>query len=93
MTLFIVAFVSLLMWLPFVIISFLYFTTDIFSSVSEIAFARLNIVLIIFHYANSLVNPILYTARMPDFRRALVALFRRRPQQLNQARVIPLRNM
>ena len=93
MTLFIVTVVSLLTWLPFVIISFLYFTTDIFSSVFRIAFARLNIVLIIFHYANSLVNPILYAARMPDFRRALVNLFRRQPQQLNQAQVIPRRDM
>ena len=93
MTLLIVTVVSLLIWLPFVIISFLYFTTDIFSSVSEIAFVRLNTVLIVFYYANSLVNPILYTARMPDFRRAFVALFRRRPQQLNQAPVIPLRGM
>ena len=93
MTLFIVTVVSLLTWLPFVIISFLYFTTDIFSSVSRIAFDRLNLVLIIFYCANSLVNPILYAARMPDFRRALVALFRRQPQQLNQAQVIPLRDM
>ena len=93
MTLLIVTVVSLLMWLPIVIISFLYFTTDIFSSVSEIASVRLNLVLIVFYYANSLVNPILYTARMPDFRRALVALFRRRPQRLNQAPVIPLRHM
>ena len=93
MTLFIVTFVSLLMWLPCAISRFLNFTTDIFSSVSKIAAFRLNTVLIIFHYANSLVNPILYTARMPDFRRALVALFRRRPQLLNQARVVPLRDM
>ena len=93
MTLLIVTFVSLLMWLLIVIISFLYFTTDIFSSVSEIASFRLNTVLIIFYHANSLVNPILYTARMPDFRSALVALFRRRPQLLNQAPVIPPRDM
>ena len=93
MTLFIVTFVSLLMWLPFVIISFLYSTTDIFSSVSEMAFVRLDLVSIVFFHANSLVNPILYTARMPDFRRALVALFRRRPRLLNQARVFPLRDM
>ena len=93
MILLIVTVVSLLMWLPWVIISFLYFTTDIFSSVSEIAIVRLNLVLIVFYYANSLVNPILYTARMSDFRRTLVALFRRRPRQLNQARVTPLRDM
>ena len=93
MTLFIVTFVSLLTWLPFVIISFLYFATDIFSSVSDIAIARLDIVMILLFQANSLVNPILYTVRMPDFRRTLVALFRRQPQQLNPAPVIPLRDM
>ena len=93
MTLFIVTFVSMLMWLPFVISSFLVFETDSFSSLSEIALFRLNLVCIVFYYANSLVNPILYTTRLPEFKRALVALFRRRPQQLNQARVIPLRNM
>ena len=93
MTLLIVTVVSLLMWIPIVIFSFLYITTDIFSSVSEIAFVRLNTVFVVFFYANSVVNPILYTARMPDFRRGLVALFRRRPQQLNQAPVIPLRAM
>ena len=93
MTLFIVTFASLLMWLPFVIYSFLYSTTDIVSSVSDIAIARLDIVMILLFQANSLVNPILYTVRMPDFRRTLVALFRRRPQQLNPAPVIPLRDM
>ena len=93
MTLFIVTFVSLLMWLPFVIGSFLYFETDVFSSLSEIGFFRLNNVWIVLYYANSLVNPILYTTRMPDFRRALVALFRGRRQQLNQAAVIPLHDM
>lgn len=93
MTLFIVTFVSLLLWLPFLIFTFLYFTTDIFSSVSTITYDRLNLVLLVLFYANSLVNPILYTARMPDFRRALVALFRRQPQQLNPAPVIPLRDM
>ena len=93
MTLFIVTFVSLLLWLPLLIFTFLYFTTDIFSSVSTITYDRSNFVVIVLSDANSLVNPILYTARMPDFRRALVALFRRQPQQLNPARVIPLRDM
>ena len=93
MTLFIVTFASLLMWLPFVMGSFLSLETDAFSSLSEIAFFRLNFVCIVLYNANSLVNPVVYTTRMPDFRRALIALFRRRPQQLNQAAVIPLRDM
>ena len=93
MILFIVTFVSMLMWLPYVLSSFLVFATDIFSSLSSIAFLRLNITLIALYHANSLVNPILYAARMPHFRRALVAVFCKRPQQLNQAPVIPLRDM
>ena len=93
MTLFMVTFVSMLMWLPFVIAGFIFFETDALSLLSKIAFYRLNLVLIVLYYANSLVNPGLYTARMPDFRRALVVLFGRRFQQLNQARVIPLRDM
>ena len=93
MTLFIVTFVSMLMWLPFVMSGYLVFATDIFSSLSIIASHRLNITVIALYYANSLVNPILYTARMPHFRRALVAVLCKRPQQLNQARVIPLRDM
>ena len=50
MTLFIVTFICLLMWLPFVIIIFLYLTTNIFSSVSEITIVRLRIVLTVFFF-------------------------------------------
>ena len=50
MTLFIVTFASLLMWLPFVIGSFLYFQTDVFSSLSEIDFFRLNNVWIVLYH-------------------------------------------
>ena len=93
MTLFIVTFVSLLLWLPFVITTFLYFRTAIFSSLSEIASLRLYTAVTVLYQANSFVNPIIYAARMPDFRRTLVALFRRRPQQVNPAPVIPLHDM
>ena len=48
MTLLIVTVVSLLMWLPWVIISFLYFTTDILSSVSKITNDRLKLVSMVF---------------------------------------------
>ena len=93
MILFIVTFVSMLMWLPYVLCSFLVVATDIFSSLSKIALNRLYITVMALFYSNSLVNPILYTARMPHFRRALVAVFCKRPRPLNQARVIPLRDM
>ena len=42
-------------------------------------------------YANSLVNPILYAIRMPEYRSAVVGLFRKRLQRL--VVVLPLRNM
>ena len=93
MTLFIVTFVSLLVWLPYVISSFLYFTSDISSSLSTLAISRLNLTMVALYHSNSLVNPILYTVLMPGFRRVVVALFRRRPQQQNQAPVIPLRDI
>jgi len=80
-TLLLVTVVSLLMWLPFVMSAFLYFATDIFSSLSDLTFYRLNLALILLYQANSLVNPILYTFRMPEFKRALASLLRCRPQQ------------
>ena len=40
------------------------------------------------YFANSAVNPIIYVVRMPDFKKALLSLSRRRPQRENVA--IPL---
>ena len=84
-TLFIVTVVSLLMWLPYTIFSLLWATFHSF--LPPRAFLRLLSVLNILYYANSLVNPILYAVRMPDFKRALVSLFRR---QQRQVEIIPL---
>jgi len=91
MTLLITTVVSLLFYLPDTI----FHVVDYANSDSKLVstYSRLHGVLNFLYYANSLVNPILYTTRMSDFRRALVAVFRRRPQQLNQDRVIPLRDM
>ena len=80
-TLFMVTLLSLLMWLPFVIAHFLSFTMDVFASLSTIIRDRLDTVLIVLYLANSLVNPILYTFRMPEFKRALLSVFCPRPQQ------------
>ncbi|XP_078364499.1 histamine H2 receptor-like [Oculina patagonica] len=91
MTLLIVTFVSLLLWLPYVVGSLIYFATNIFSSLSPLAIERVNHALIYSFYANSLVNPIVYATRIPEFRRALAALFR--SQRLNQIADIPLRGM
>ena len=76
-TLFIVTLVSLLMWLPYIICSFLFITQSAnFPSLPDQLFFRLNFSLIVLYYANSLVNPILYAIRMPEFKRALISLLR-----------------
>ena len=79
-TLFITTLVSLLMWLPYNIFKFLSITSNgISHSTTRLLNADLFFVLLFF--ANSLVNPILYTVRMPEFKKALFSLFRRQQRQ------------
>ena len=66
-TLFTVTSLSLLLWLPYVITTFLFHATNISSSLSEIARFRWRGGSIFLFYANSFLNPILYTMRMPGF--------------------------
>ena len=87
MTLLIVTVVSLLLCLPNVVFPF-----AIFISKSEITIHFDNTLVFLF-YANSLVNPILYAIRMPEYRSAFLALFRKRAQQQRPVAVLPLRNM
>ena len=87
-TLFIMTIVSLLMWLPYAVATFVYYTTDSIRSVSHSKRIRLNTSLSLVFYINSFVNPVVYTIRMPEFRKALLLLFTRRQRQ-NDA-VIPL---
>ena len=93
MTLFTVTSLSLLLWLPFVINTILFFSTNILRSLSEIALFRLNCVSAVLLYANSFLNPILYAMRMPGFRRALKMLCRQRPQPHRQVENIHLREI
>lgn len=90
-TLFIVTLVSLLTWLPYIVVSLLDVATDIMSSLPTLVYVRLYLAFMFLLDANSFVNPILYTIRMPEFRRALVLLFRCRSQQVQAA--FPLRVM
>ena len=92
-TLFTVTFLSLLLWLPYVITTFLFFATNILSSLSEITLFRLELGSVILVYANCFLNPILYVMRMPGFRRALKMLFRQRPQPHREVDIIPLRQI
>ena len=93
MTLLIVTVVSLVLYLPYTIRYFLVLTTDVFTSMSIVTYARLGHILRVLFYANSLVNPILYAIRMPEYRSAVLALFRRRPQQQREVAVIPLHDL
>ena len=76
-TLFTTTLVSLLLWLPYNIFLFLVKLTDIYDSLSVPEFFHLSNVLFFLYFANSFVNPILYTIRMPNFKKALLSLFRR----------------
>ena len=83
-TLFIMTIVSLLMWLPYAVYTFLLFQS--FLSLQELT--RLEFSLTILYSMNSLVNPIVYTIRMPEFRKALLLLIK--CQRRQNARDIPL---
>ena len=80
-TLFITTLVSLLLWLPYNICLLVNWSTDILNSLSLKEFFNLYNSSKFLFYANSLVNPILYTIRMPDFKKALLSLFRRHQRE------------
>ena len=88
-TLLIMTIVSLLLWLPYAIATFVYCTTDSIRSLSLTKRIRLNSSLLLLFYTNSFVNPVVYTIRMPEFRKALLLLFTCRQRQ-NAAAAIPL---
>ena len=86
-TLFIMTIVSLLMWLPSLVFNFLFVQSGMkFLSKQEIY--RLDVSLNILFMMNSLVNPIVYLIRIPEFRKALLVLCKRQRRQ--NVRDIPL---
>ena len=87
-TLLIMTIVSLLLWLPYAIATFVFHTTDSIRSLSYTKRMRLNLSLLLLFYTNSFVNPVVYTIRMPEYRKALLLLFTCRQRQ--NAAVIPL---
>ena len=87
-TLFIMTIVSLLTCLPYAVYIFLNFQSSIMKFLSFQEEIRLKFSLIILFLMNSLVNPIVYTIRIPEFRKALLLLFKRQRRQ--NARDIPL---
>ena len=91
MTLLIVTVVSLLLYLPYVVLWFALSISKL-KILTSVGF-HLEYALLVLFYANSLVNPILYAIRMPEYRSALLALFGKRPQLQRQVAVFPLRDM
>jgi len=72
MTLFIVTLVSLSVWIPYVLFTFL--ESRLSRTFSEETMLRARGVCEALFFANSFVNPILYTIRMPQFRNASINL-------------------
>ena len=72
MTLFIVTLVSLSVWIPYVLFTFL--ESHLSRQFSLEALLRARGVCETLFFANSFVNPILYTIRIPQFRRASINL-------------------
>ena len=67
-TLLLVSFLALLSWLPLIILNILH-VRDIFTSTRTYAVSNL------LNYSNSFVNPVVYTLRIPEFKRALGCVF------------------
>ena len=84
-TLLIMTIVSLLFWLPYLIFTFVILTGR--RSLSFQQMMRVRFILLLLFYTNSFVNPIIYTIRIPEFRKALIALF---TCQKRQNAAIPL---
>ena len=78
-TLFIMTLVSLLLWLPYV--GYTFVPRSVIHGFSFVTYLRLRLLVSLLCRTNSLVNPIIYTIRMPAFRRALLILFKRRQRQ------------
>ena len=76
-TLFITTLVSVLLWLPYNVYLVVVWLTDICNyRITYPEGLSFGFLLRFLLYANSLVNPILYAIRMPDFKKALLSFFR-----------------
>ena len=76
-TLFIMTVISLMFSLPPIVLLYLVRLVDSsVTSLSPSTYFHLHKAFVFLYYVNSLVNPILYALRMPEFKRALVSLLR-----------------
>ena len=87
-TLFIVTVVSLLLTLPYIIVHLCFFL-QLYTSIPFHLAVSSNFMF----FANSLVNPLLYTVRIPEFRRALLSFLHCRSQRQQPAPGFPLNEM
>ena len=92
-TLFVVTFVSLLLMQPRIILWTLYsVSSHTFTAISLQTFFRLHHSFRFLFWANTLINPVCYAFRIPEFRRALFFFLRCRSQP-QPAQVFPLNEM
>ena len=95
MTLLMVTVVSLLLYLLNVIYRYVGYLSkfEFWWSLPPSVRFHLVSVLLFLYFGNSLANPILYAIRLPEYRSAVFALFRKRPEQRMQVADFPLRDM
>ena len=80
--------VSLVTWMPFIILHFLHLLNENFAiHPNTLYFFKL------LHYVNSLVNPIIYAFRIPKFRKAAIHLLHCRSLSARQREDIPMANV
>ena len=78
-TLFIMTIVSLLLSLPLVLSLFVLHTTNSSHIFTSPSFAYSSVALVAVNY---FVNPVLYSVRIPEFKKALISIFRRRQNEI-----------
>ena len=84
-TLFIVTFLSLVLWLPYIVNRLLMEA----SNYSIMLPFSLQLFFAFSFHINSFINPILYLIKIPGFRRAFIGLFKIRCPQKRQVQVFP----
>ncbi|XP_068696602.1 QRFP-like peptide receptor [Montipora foliosa] len=93
-TLFIVTVVSLILVMPFTIFWFLFSVTsgEMVETISHETWSHLALSLKCLFHGNSLINPLLYALKMPEFKRALFLLLRCRSRS-EPVQVFPLNDL
>ena len=87
----IVALVSLLSWLPLIIYLILG-SLQKFPKLSQRSYFHIRMTLLSIFLINSIVNPVIYAMRMPEFRASVLQIFCRTSSRLIQPD-LPLRNL